>query len=76
MKKQTAVEWLVNQIKSDQNQKALSPDEWMEVIEQDIEMEKEQITNAYVFGSCYGIDLDKGLNPNNYFQETYKRGEQ
>lgn len=76
MSKQTAVEWLVEQIKSDQNQKALSPDEWMEVIEQAKAMEKEQISNAYVYGSCYGIDLDKGLHPNNYFKEIYKGGEQ
>jgi hypothetical protein len=39
---QTAVEWLVEQIKSDQNQKALSPNEWMQVIEQAKAMEKEQ----------------------------------
>jgi len=76
MKKETAVEWLVDQIKSDQNQKALSPDEWMEVIAQAKAMEKEQITHAYVYGSSYGIDLDKGLQPNNYFKETYKGGEQ
>ena len=32
-KKLTAVEWLIEQIKSDQNQKALSPSEWMQVLE-------------------------------------------
>ena len=42
MAQQTAVEWLVEQIKSDQNQKALSASEWMEVIEQAKQMEKEQ----------------------------------
>lgn len=45
-KKQTAVEWLVEQIKSDQNQKALSASEWMQVIEKAKEMEKEQIIEA------------------------------
>ena len=40
-RKQTAVEWLVEQIKSDQNQKALSLNEWMQVIEQTKAMEKE-----------------------------------
>ena len=74
MKKQTAVEWLLQAIEG-KNGKEFSS-YYLEFIEQAIEMEKEQITNAYVFGSCYGIDLDKGLNPNNYFQETYKRGEQ
>ena len=72
--KQTAVEWLLQAIEG-KNGKEFSS-YYLEFIEQAIEMEKEQITNAYVFGSCYGIDLDKGLNPNNYFQETYKRGEQ
>jgi hypothetical protein len=41
--KQTAVEWLVEQIKSDQYQKALSLSEWMKVFEQAKEMEKQQI---------------------------------
>ena len=40
--KQTAVEWLVEQIKSDQNQKALSASEWMQVIDQTKQMEREQ----------------------------------
>ena len=43
---QTAVEWLVEQIKSDQNQKALSPSEWMQVINQAKQMEKQQIIDA------------------------------
>lgn len=38
----TAVEWLVEQIKSDQNQKALSASEWVQVIEQAKAMESEQ----------------------------------
>jgi len=42
MTQQTAVEWLVEQIKSDQNQKALSANQWMQVIEQAKQMEKEQ----------------------------------
>lgn len=46
-KKQTAVEWLVEQIKSDQNQKSLSASEWMQVINQAKQMEKEQIEVAY-----------------------------
>lgn len=70
MKKQTAVEWLIEQIFGDHTS------EWNKQIEQAKAMEKEQISNAYVYGSCYGIDLDKGLHPNNYFKETYKGGEQ
>ena len=70
MKKQTAVEWLIEQICGDHTS------EWNKQIEQAKAMEKEQITHAYVYGSSYGIDLDKGLHPNNYFKETYKGGEQ
>jgi hypothetical protein len=46
----TAVEWLVEQIKSDQNQKALSPSEWMQVIEQAKLLEKEQRIKDYNAG--------------------------
>lgn len=42
MIQQTAIEWLIEQIKSDQNQKAFSASEWMQVIEQAKEMEREQ----------------------------------
>lgn len=74
-KKQTAVNWLVDQIKSDQNQKALSASEWMEVIEQAKSMEKaEMIGFAKGFwywgnGSdappVYHEDIEK------YYNKTY-----
>ena len=81
MKKQTAVEWLVEQIKSDQNQKALSPDEWMEVIEQAKAMEKEQIVKAAQDNFYAGQDLANGYkidwnSAEQYYNETYKGGEQ
>ena len=66
--KQTAVEWLREKL-------------WKEygfefsnnTLEQAKEMEKEQISNAYVYGSSYGIDLKNGLSPNNYYNETFKK---
>ena len=48
MNKQTAVNWLIEQIKSDQNQKALSASEWMQVIEEAKAMEREQIIDAWI----------------------------
>jgi len=39
----TAIEWLVEQIKSDQNQKALSASEWLQVFEQAKQMENKQM---------------------------------
>lgn len=73
--KQTAVEWLVEQIKSDQNQKALSASEWMQVIEQAKQMEKEQISKAwddgdyaYFYSKETSRDFDNGEQ---YYNETY-----
>ena len=65
--KETAVEWLVDKLK------LFATEQEMNIIEQAKEMEKEQISQAYVFGSAYGIDLKNGLNPNNYFKETFKQ---
>ena len=70
MSKQTAVEWLVEQIKSDQNQKALSPSEWMEVIEQAKAMEREQIIDAYLQGSFNW----QRQGATQFYNETYKGG--
>jgi len=68
MSKQTAVEWLVDQIKSDQNQRALSASEWMEVIEQAKAMEREQIVKAWEYGCMtnYG-------DAQTYYNETYQK---
>jgi hypothetical protein len=63
--KQTAVEWLFEQIKSDQYQKALSLSEWMKVIEQAKAIEKEQIIEAY----CNG---DDNISAQQYYNETFK----
>ena len=65
--KQTAVEFLVD------NLHYLHSTKWDDIIEQAKEIEKEQISQAYVFGSAYGIDLKNGLNPNNYFKETFNK---
>jgi hypothetical protein len=70
--KQTAVNWLVEQIKSDQNQKTLSANEWMEVIEQAKDMEKEQIIDAY----CQGVtDIikDENIFPAETSEEYYNQ---
>ena len=43
MIKQTAVEWLISQIKDDQVNKAKSEAEWQNVFKQALKMEKNQI---------------------------------
>ena len=71
MAQQTAVEWLVDQIKSDQNQKALSASEWLQVIEKAKQMEKEQISEAY----RQSVEEDVWNNPlrtgDEYYNEKY-----
>jgi hypothetical protein len=68
--KQTAVDYI--------KEKLMCNDYWYEnmtfdqIIEQAKEMEKKQIVDAYVYGSAYGIDFDKGLSPINYYKETYE----
>lgn len=72
MTQQTAVEWLVDQIKSDQNEKALSPSEWIEVIEQAKQMEKKQIMNAFFMGRD---EITKKFveSSEQYYNETYNK---
>ena len=63
--KQTAVEWLVQNIK----EKGLVAVLWNEkVIEQAKEMEKEQIIEAYK----YGNQSDVYFKPEQYYNETFK----
>ena len=74
-KKLTAVEWLVEQIKSDQNQKALSASEWMEVIKQAKAIEREQMLKLISFVRMHN---KMGKSADDILQEfeTYKGGEQ
>jgi hypothetical protein len=65
--KQTAVEWLIDELTLYESPK------WIQdIIKQAKEMEKEQIVDAYVYGSAYGIDFQEGLSPINYYKETYE----
>ena len=76
MKQQTAVNWLVDQIKSDQNQKALSASEWMEVIEQAKQMEKQQHDNTWVDSRIEDLsngNIRKEKTFEQYYNETYNK---
>lgn len=66
MAQQTAVDWLIEQIKRDQTQKALSATEWMQVIEQSKQMEKDQIVKAVY--SCMGTLDGDGER---YYEDEY-----
>ena len=71
--KQTAVEWLVEQI---ENYRALTRESAEKVISQAKEMEKEQIISAFNNGEFFASDY---YHPNNssvdgsetYYNETY-----
>jgi hypothetical protein len=63
--KQTAVDWLYDQIEN--KGKSI-----YEILDQAKAMEKEQICNAYVYGAAYGIDVLNNLIPDTYYNETFK----
>jgi len=68
--KQTAIDWLVEQVKSKDNQKSFSILQWLKIIEKAKEMEKEQIIDA----RQDGVDVVfKGYSISNeeYYNETY-----
>ena len=66
MSKQTAVEWLIEQIKIDQNEMALTPTEWMQVFEQARQVEKEQIVDAWHSSHVSTMTGEQ------YYKETYE----
>ena len=71
----TAVEWLIEQIKSDQYQKALSLSEWIKVFEQAKAIEKEQIIDAFWNGDntdCISEQNAKEFTEK-YYNETFKK---
>ena len=72
--KQTAVEWLIDKLSYSTTDGTIISHHKIitNLVEQAKEMEREQISKAYVFGSAYGIDINNGLNPNNYYKETYE----
>ena len=65
MEKQTAVEWLVEQINKHWDNKDVNSDE---LIKQAKEMEKEQIMNSWV----KGVISDSDMTAEQYYDENYK----
>lgn len=67
----TAVQWLVEKL----NKRWYGLDEgetWNDLIQQALEMEKEQITNAYERGWDMGA-LPNDCNAEQYYKKTYKK---
>jgi len=74
IKKQTAIDWLVDQIKSVENQKGLSAQDWLEVIEKAKAMEKEQIINTW--SEATAPDHEIGLSDAFYIISQVQKAEQ
>ena len=66
--KQTAVEWLVEQLKENN---MLTFDEWIDIVEQAKEMEKEQIIKAASWTPEDGLSILSEL-ADQYYNETFK----
>jgi hypothetical protein len=64
--KQTAVEWLIEQLKENN---MLTFDEWTELVEKAKAMEKEQIKDAWVDGVT---NWDSEKEVEDYIKETFK----
>ena len=68
--KQTAVEWLLNEIETKNGEEFSSY--YLEFIEQAKEMEKAQIKDAYNDGHTDGVEQKPGLTSGTiYYNETY-----
>ena len=67
MSKQTATEYLIQEIKNDALVQAKSTQEWNEVFQKAKQMEREQIVEAYYEGKEYGFKEQA----EQYYKETY-----
>jgi O-glycosyl hydrolase len=71
MSKQTAIEYLIQEIKNDLFVHSKSAKEWNEVFRKAIQMEREQIIGAANNG-CKGMCMiDTSRDGKNYYNETY-----
>jgi hypothetical protein len=65
--KQTAVEWLEEQLIQKSRALKIMLNAHKEIVEQAKEMEKEQIENAFNYGQ-----FDLGMEADEYYNETFK----
>lgn len=68
-KRQTAVEWLIKQIKKDHNKRCLSGVEWMKIFEQAKKKERDIIEEAYTDGMKISIAY---MDSSDYYDNNYK----
>lgn len=70
MKQQTAVEWLLNEFQEAHKDFGGLDLQWLNKFEKAKEMEKEQITDAYIEGGRKGFNFF-GDDYKQYYNETY-----
>jgi hypothetical protein len=73
--KQTAVEWLIQNIVEDQTIKAKSMSEWIKIFEQAKAMEKAQILDAHLTGLIHPLEIEATKQAEQYYNETYGTSE-
>ena len=73
--KQTAVEWLIQNIVEDQTIKAKSMSEWIKIFEQAKAMEKEQIIDAFGVGCHHESKRLVGYQDTaeQYYKQVYEK---
>ena len=70
MSKQTAVHWLMEQVANEENQKTLSGEQWKDIVDRAVQMEKEQLIKA-VYDSM-GTNFDPNVGRAElYYNENY-----
>lgn len=70
MKQQTSVEWLLNEFQEAHKDFGGLDLQWLNKFEKAKEMEKEQITDAYIEGGRKGFNFF-GDDYEQYYNETY-----
>jgi hypothetical protein len=70
---QTAVEYLIQEIKNDVFVHSKSTKEWNSIFQQAKAMEKEQITEGVMYGDIRG-KLETYMTAEQYYNENYPNG--
>ena len=83
--KQTAAEWLINQLEQKGNasvnasigrmQISIKEEEYIDIIQKAKQMEKEQIKDAHLIGLITSMEMEATKQAEQYYNETYKQQE-
>jgi|688.fasta_scaffold276213_3 hypothetical protein len=73
--KQTAVEWLCEQLEWDDSKiaRVIGLKKYNQVVKQAKEMEKQQIVNAHLLGLIYSLEMEASKQAEQYYNETFNK---